>query len=71
MEVLKPDIIERIKADTILQGELAFEMRVQTVSMYRILRTNNKKLTHPNTLKFLSKKLGVPVTELVVDQVVA
>lgn len=64
--VLKEDIVTAIKNDPKLQGEVAFEMGAALGSMHRILTKNkHKMLTHPNTLRLLSKKLSMPIAELI------
>lgn len=63
--ILKEDIVTAIKNDAKLQGEVAFEMGAAIGSMHRILKENrHKMLTHPNTLRLLSKKLSLPIPEL-------
>ena len=63
--ILKEEIVTAIKNDAKLQGEVAFEMGSAIGSMHRILKENrHKMLTHPNTLRLLSKKLSMPISEL-------
>ena len=63
--VLKEDIVTAIKNDPKLQGEVAFEMGAALGSMHRILKENrHKMLTLPNTLRLLSKKLSMSISDL-------
>lgn len=57
--VLKEGILERIKSDPVLAGKIAAEIKVQAISMYRILIANDKRLTQAGVLKILREHLNI------------
>ncbi len=56
--ILKQEIVEAIKKDTILYGKVAFILGVSIRSMQRILDANRPELTQAAILKLLKSHLG-------------
>lgn len=56
--VLKQSILDKIKDDAELYGKVATELDVKPLSLPRILKENNKKLTQAGVLRILREHLG-------------
>jgi len=57
--VLKPEIIDSIKKDSILFGSVAKVLGVSAFSLPRILLANDPRLTQASVLKLLRMQLSI------------
>jgi hypothetical protein len=57
--VLKQDIVDKIKGDQILYGQVAFLMDTAILSMRTILNERSEKLTQASVLNHLKNYLGL------------
>lgn len=66
--ILKPEIVDKIKKDQRLYGELAYLLDVSISSMPRILAANKPELTEAAVLKVLKDHTGITQdSELLVE----
>lgn len=56
--VLKQQILDRIKNDPVLSGEIAVELGVSALSMPRIIKINDKRLTQKGVLSIIKERTG-------------
>lgn len=69
--ILKQEIVDKIKSDQILYGQMAYLIGVTILSMRVVLNENSPKLTQASALNHLKKYLGLDseseLLELVYD----
>jgi hypothetical protein len=56
--VLKQEIVDVIKSDPLLYGEVANALGVAPMSLTRILKANDKRLTQFSVLQIIRKHTG-------------
>jgi hypothetical protein len=56
--LLKQDIVDKIKNDQVLYGQIAYLIGVTILSMRAVLNENSPKLTQASSLAHLKKYLG-------------
>jgi hypothetical protein len=56
--LLKQDIVDKIKSDQVLYGQIAYLIGVTILSMRAVLNENSPKLTQASSLAHLKKYLG-------------
>ncbi len=66
--VLKQDIINAIREDGILFGQVANSIGISPLSLPRLLIQNHWKLTLPNTLQVISERLDIKDTSSLLEQ---
>lgn len=57
--LLKQDIVDKIKSDQILYGQVAYLIDVTILSMRTVLNENSPKLTQASVLNHLKNYLGL------------
>ena len=57
--VLKQEVLDKIKKDPILYGQVAESLGLQPISLFKVLRVENMKLTQAGVMKVLREYLGV------------
>ena len=57
--VLKQEIVERIKSDTVLFGKIAEKLGVRLVSLPQILYANPERLTQAGVLRIIREHLNI------------
>lgn len=62
--VLKQGVVDKIKEDPILFGQVAKALDIKPVSLYNVLAQNNIKLTQAGVMIVLREYLGVQDNEL-------
>lgn len=65
--VLRPEIVDCIKADGILYGKVANAIGVRPGSLKGLLLKNHQKLTLPKSLQVLSEHLGKQYNDLLTE----
>lgn len=57
--LLKQEIVDKIKSDQILYGQVAYLIGVTILSMRIVLNENSAKLTQASVLRHLKEYLGI------------
>ena len=68
MKHLTNEAIEFIKSDEALKGRIAKALGVSTLSMPRIISSNDLRLSNINVLEMVSKAMNLPVAQIVEKQ---
>lgn len=58
-EVLKQDILNKIKNDPMLYGKVAAELEISPASLPRLIYDKDKRLTQFGVLRILCEHLGI------------
>lgn len=59
MEVLRQEILDKIKTDPMLYGKVAAELKLSPTSMPRLIYDNSPKFTQSGVLKIIREHLKV------------
>jgi hypothetical protein len=62
--ILKQDIVDKIKTDPILFGQVSQALDIKPISLYNVLAQNHIKLTQAGVMIVLREYLGVQDSEL-------
>jgi hypothetical protein len=63
-QVLKQEILDEIKRDSMLYGKIGAELDISPTSLPRLLYSNDKRLTQINVLRILSEHLKINQNDL-------
>jgi hypothetical protein len=58
-EVLKQDILDKIKTDPMLYGKVAAELKISPASLPRLIYDKDNRLTQRGVLRILSEHLTI------------
>lgn len=62
--VLKQSVVDKIKEDSVLFGQVANALYIKPISLYSVLAQNNIKLTQAGVMMVLREYLGEQDSEL-------
>lgn len=63
-QVLKQEILDEIKRDSMLYGKIGAELDISPASLPRLLYSNDKRLTQINVIRILSEHLKIDQNDL-------
>jgi hypothetical protein len=58
-EVLKQEILDRIKSDSMLYGKVGAELKISPASLPRLIYDKDNRLTQRGVLRILSEHLNI------------
>lgn len=58
-EVLKQDILDKIKSDSMLYGKIGAELKISPASLPRLIYDKDNRLTQRGVLRILSEHLDI------------